>query len=64
MRDATCLLRDGKIGPVSQEQQEVLEVITRNIERLSHAVSELVNAERGEATSSEDQESESRGDSK
>jgi signal transduction histidine kinase len=47
MRGYASLLRDGKSGPISQEQQEVLEIIARNIERLSLAVSELVNTERG-----------------
>ena len=64
MRGYASLLRDGKIGPLSQEQQEVLEIIARNIERLSFAVSELVNTERGEATSSEDQGREYQGDPK
>ena len=64
IRGYASLLRDGKIGPLSQEQQEVLEIIVRNIERLSLVVSELVNAERKKTTSSEDQGRERQGDSK
>ena len=64
MRAYAGLLRDGKIGPISQEQQEVLEIIARNIGRLSLVVSELVNTERGKVTSSEDQGRECQGDPK
>ena len=41
IRGYTGLLSGGEFGPLSQEQEEALQIIARNIERLSVVLREL-----------------------